>query len=119
FQSGEFLRDLGSHDGFVFTVAFSPDSRLAASGGGGVNNDGKFLAGSDHDIRIWDLESVTGAAAAPQQALGRKWLISAGIVVFMMALSLCALWWYVRQGRRTGKTLAYRGNEKTAKPVSR
>ena len=53
-RSGNLLRQLGRHDEFIFSVAFSADGRLAASGGGGVHTPDDFLPGADFDIRIWD-----------------------------------------------------------------
>src|SRR5207253_937260 len=58
FASGQLIRVLGEHEHFVFAVAFAPDGRTAASGGGGENIDGKFTAGTDHDIRLWDMTAL-------------------------------------------------------------
>jgi hypothetical protein len=61
FATGRLLQVLGRHDGFVFSVAFSPDGQNAASAGGGHRNGKDYRAGSDFDIRLWDLT----AAPAP------------------------------------------------------
>lgn len=42
------------HESIVYTVAFSPDGRYAASGGG--DNDGQGTS-FDCDVHLWDLES--------------------------------------------------------------
>jgi WD40 repeat protein len=99
YQTGELLQVLGSHDGLVFTVAFSPDGRLAASGGGGVNDGGNFVRGTDHDIRLWELAPLSGNAAAPQKAGGKRWLAAAGLVVLVLTVGAC-VWLFARHGRR-------------------
>lgn len=54
------VRLLGEHLSFL-TARFSPDGRLAASGGGGelTLDTNQWIAGTDFDVRIWDLK--TGA----------------------------------------------------------
>ena len=66
-QSGNLLRQLGRHDEFVFSAAFSANGRLAASAGGGVGSPPHdFLPGTDFDIRIWDLtDSPNSPPTAP------------------------------------------------------
>jgi hypothetical protein len=101
FATGELIRRLGSHDGLVFTVAFSPDGRRAASGGGGVNRDGKFHAGTDHDIRVWDLSALNAAAPAEPPSEPRSWLVAAAALLFLaVALLACVAWRLFRRGDR-------------------
>jgi WD40 repeat protein len=102
FESGELLRELGAHPGFAFSVAFSPDGRTAASGGGGERRDGKYLAGSDHDIRLWDV----GPPVATQSARERGWLLPAGIVLLVMVLSTIGGLYVLRRARRSSKAQA-------------
>ncbi len=45
-DTGAVVRTLAGHRGRVFTVAFSPDGRLLASG---------CREGNDHDVRLWDV----------------------------------------------------------------
>jgi WD40 repeat protein len=51
------VRLLGEHKNF-FTARFSPDGRLAVSGGGGelTLDTHEWIAGSDFDVRIWDVK---------------------------------------------------------------
>jgi eukaryotic-like serine/threonine-protein kinase len=99
FQTGELLQVLGSHNGFVFSVAFSPDGRLAASGGGGENEGGNLVRGTDHDIRLWELGPPSAAAAAPAKAGGKRWLAAAGLVGLVLTVAAC-VWLFVRHGHR-------------------
>jgi WD40 repeat protein len=39
----------------TWAVAFSPDGKQALSGGGGVKKDGKWQAGEDHALYLWDV----------------------------------------------------------------
>jgi WD40 repeat protein len=103
FPTGQLLGVLGSHNGFVWAVAFSPDGRLAASAGGGEKDGGKILPGTDHDIRLWDLAALPAGAAAPHTYGGRGWSVAAGIVFLLIVLSSLAVWYSVRRGRRAGK----------------
>ncbi len=43
---GKEVKNLGAHDGSVYTVAFSPDGKLLASAG----------AGKDNLAKIWDVK---------------------------------------------------------------
>jgi WD40 repeat protein len=54
------VRLFGEHTNF-FTARFSPDGRLAVSGGGGelMLGTNQWIAGTDFDVRIWDVK--TGA----------------------------------------------------------
>jgi eukaryotic-like serine/threonine-protein kinase len=115
FQTEELLQTLGTHDGMVFSVAFSPDGRYAASGGGGERKEDRFVAGSDHDIRVYDLKALTpDSAAAPTttaapQAAKSGWPLTVGSLVCVAALSLLALssvgaWYFVRRHRRAAMT---------------
>jgi WD40 repeat protein len=54
------VRLLGEHLNFL-TARFSPDGRLAVSGGGGelTFDTNQWIAGTDFDVRIWDIK--TGA----------------------------------------------------------
>jgi WD40 repeat protein len=119
FQTGAFLRVLGSHKGFVFSVAFSPDGRIGASGGGGENLGGKFVAGIDHDIRLWNLEEPPADVASSEPSGGRAWLAAAAILFLVIALSLIGLWWLLRPGAGPASTpppLPIKDNE--PKPTS-
>jgi WD40 repeat protein len=52
------VRLLGEHLNFM-TARFSPDGRLAVSGGGGelTLDTNRWIAGTDFDVRIWDVKS--------------------------------------------------------------
>lgn len=69
--SGMEVAKFEDHKHWVFAVAFSPDGRLLASGGGGCSEHyGGYQEGADRDIRIWDVEKkrrvmrLTGHTAA-------------------------------------------------------
>jgi WD40 repeat protein len=47
-------RVLSAHDDIVWTVAYSNSGRLLASGGGGRQENGQWLPGSDFAIRLWN-----------------------------------------------------------------
>jgi WD40 repeat protein len=51
------VRRWDDHQDIVWAVAFSPDNRLLATGGGGQHNNGEWSAGSDFAIRIRDIQS--------------------------------------------------------------
>ena len=106
FQTETLLRTLGSHNGLVFSVAFSPDGRYAASGGGGERQEDKFVAGSDHDIRVYDLKHVmpTMAVAAPHAREKGWWWLAGGILAGVVVLSIVGAWYLVRLHRRVQKT---------------
>jgi sugar lactone lactonase YvrE len=106
FRSGELLRVLGNHNGFVFSVAFAPDGKSAASGGGGERKDGNFVAGTDHAIRLWDLAAEPAEAPAPRSFWGRGRLVLAVLVLLMIALSCFGLCCYVWQRRRAARRSA-------------
>jgi WD40 repeat protein len=95
YQAGALIREMGRHDGYGFSVAFSPDGRRAASGGGGFCRDGGDCEpGKDHDIRLWELTAqatTTPAARAP------LWLAAAGIVLLVITLSIGGVWWAARR----------------------
>jgi serine/threonine-protein kinase len=104
FRTGELLRVLGSHNGFVFSVAFTPDGRVAASAGGGEYDGANWTGGTDHDIRVWDLSALrTAPTAVARKSGGRGWLAAATILVLVIALSLLGVWYSVRPGRRAGR----------------
>jgi hypothetical protein len=100
FATGQLLRVLGSHDGFVFSVAFAPDGRVAASAGGGENNGGNFVRGSDHDIRLWDLTALRARPAASPVPGQKGWLRAVGVCALATALCILAACFYLRQSRR-------------------
>jgi hypothetical protein len=54
--SGQEAGSLEGHREFIWDVKFSPDGRRGLSGGGGRWTDVGYLPGSDHDIRLWDLD---------------------------------------------------------------
>jgi WD40 repeat protein len=67
YRAGELLKTLqkkkfspiriwGEHKDIVWAVAFSPDGRFLASGGGGLEMGGNWTEGSDFSVRIWDLK---------------------------------------------------------------
>ena len=58
-MTGNADRVLGGFSSHVFTLAISPDGRLAAGGGGGEDT-------SDGHVMIWDLESDTSRILDPQ-----------------------------------------------------
>ncbi len=99
FRAGELVRVLGSHNRFVFSVAFAPDCKAAASAGGGEHQDGRFVAGTDHAIRLWDLSGLTAGEAAPTGAGVRWWLVAAGLLVLGTGLALAGVWWQRRRRR--------------------
>ncbi len=94
FQTWDLVRELGRHEGFLFTVAFSPDGRFAVSGGGGSSGPDGESAGTDHDIRLWEL---TADAAPPRRAGGRVWLAAAGGLFLVAGLALLGTIWFVRR----------------------
>jgi WD40 repeat protein len=51
------VRRWDDHQDIVWAVAFSPDSQLLATGGGGQHNNGEWSAGSDFAVRIRDVKS--------------------------------------------------------------
>jgi WD40 repeat protein len=95
FKNNELLTTLGSHQCFVLSVAFSPDARLAASGGGGENRGGRFVAGADHDIRLWNLPPMPTDSVPRRPARG-EWLATLGAVLLAGALVGLGIWAYLR-----------------------
>lgn len=57
-ESGRVVREFRGHTESIFSVAFSPDGRLAYSTSGGVYDQGKWRDGTDAAVRVWDV--VTG-----------------------------------------------------------
>jgi WD40 repeat protein len=57
--TGDELRELTGHTDIVRSVSFSPGGRYAISASGGRWKDGGRIitAGSDYNLRLWDLES--------------------------------------------------------------
>lgn len=53
------IRIWEEHSDIVWAVAFSPDGRFLASGGGGQEMNGNWTEGSDFSIRIWNLKDGT------------------------------------------------------------
>ena len=53
-ESGEAIREFSGHKEWVFSVAFSPDGRLAYSTSGGSNDHG-WHDGMDSAVRVWDV----------------------------------------------------------------
>jgi WD40 repeat protein/ribosomal protein S27E len=110
FKTGELVRTLGSHDGFVFTVAFSPDGKFAVSGGGGEKRGDKFVAGADHEIRIWNLSFLAGGASPAPERLSQRWLAVPGaVIVFLTLLGMGA--WFVVSWIRARSAKVARGGE--------
>ncbi len=56
-QAGREVRRFAGHADLVRVVAFSPDGKRALSGGGGLYQDDKWLPGSDHGLRLWDVNT--------------------------------------------------------------
>jgi serine/threonine-protein kinase len=96
YQTGELAHVLGSHNSFVFAVAFAPDGRLATSGGGGVNQDGKFLASTDLDIRLWNLASSGDGTTATSAR--KNWFAVLGGLFMIITPSAFGAWFLVRRG---------------------
>jgi WD40 repeat protein len=97
YQAGEILRVLGSHGEFAFSAVFSPNGELVASGGGGrLDESGKFHAGKDHDIRIWDITSLpTEMAATP--GLGAKGQLVLLLSLLLVSTLVLGIWLHARQ----------------------
>ena len=56
--TGDEVRRFDGHANWVNSVAVSPDgSRILSGGGGHIEEDGQWTAGSDASIRFWDLRS--------------------------------------------------------------
>ena len=56
--TGDEVRRFDGHTNWVNSVAISPDgSRILSGGGGHIEEDGQWTAGSDASIRFWDLRS--------------------------------------------------------------
>lgn len=56
--TGDEVRRFAGHFNWVNSVAISPDGNRILSGGGGhIEEDGRWTAGSDTSIRIWELRS--------------------------------------------------------------
>ncbi len=96
FATAGLRRELGRHDGFAFSVAFSPDGKIGASAGGGQRSGDQYLPGTDHDIRLWDLNTTT---TAPEPGK-TPWLWAAGIIFTVVALSFVGSWYCLRRGSR-------------------
>src|SRR5262249_24533432 len=106
FQAAQLALVLGHHDNFVLGVAFTPDGRLATSAGGGERSDGKFLPGTDHAIRLWDVSALSAAPAPPPKSAVKGWVAAAGLLWLVLALSGFGVWCYVRLGRRAATATA-------------
>jgi WD40 repeat protein len=98
FETGELSAVVGSLDNFVWSVAISPDGRLAASGSGAEKQDGKIVSGSDFDIRLWDLTNLGSTASLPPETGGARFVI-AGIFLVVVTLFFVGVWFYTRQRR--------------------
>jgi RNA polymerase sigma factor (sigma-70 family) len=92
FATGDILRVLTQQDEFVTAIDITADSRLIATGGGGKRDGKNTLPGSDHAIRIWDLNtSAVAPASAPAPATGpRRWLVVAVGFGFAVLLGVLA-----------------------------
>jgi WD40 repeat protein len=53
------LHWFGDHRNRVWTVAIAPDGKTFATGGGGVEKDGKWSRGEDFAIRLWKMPAVS------------------------------------------------------------
>src|SRR5262249_42471113 len=60
-EPGVPIREFRGHTEYVFSVAFSPDGRLAFSTSGAFHADGHWHEGTDSAVRVWVVE--TGQAA--------------------------------------------------------
>ena len=66
-DTGEQLEMFLGHRGWVWSVEFSPDSRMALSGGGGLySRAGGTIPGTDFAIRLWKLPPTTPRVAKPK-----------------------------------------------------
>ena len=56
-ETGKEVRKFEGHSEWVHAVAFSPDGKRALSGGGGLNQNGQWVHGTDQTVRLWDVET--------------------------------------------------------------
>jgi serine/threonine protein kinase len=54
-RTGEALHALSGHQDFVRGLAYSPDGKSLVTAGSGGFRNGRWDAGSDNDIRVWDV----------------------------------------------------------------
>jgi WD40 repeat protein len=65
--NGTQIRVLEGHADMVRAVAFSPDGKYALTGSGAKFDGKKWLRGTDHGLRLWDLATGAQLAHLPRE----------------------------------------------------